>query len=155
METVLSGIFCWAIFKDFQEQIRSQCVHVLRDNFRFVSGSFFKNRRRKEQTMEDDLGRWIQEAVLSSYLEECKIFNELDASYGFDYHFSSEFPGGSFPARKRKLSPSSCEDNSFSAGKQTKNCWRRLDPAVAVLVSQKADKRSIAFTKEIPVRKKE
>lgn len=115
----------------------------------------FLNRRRKEQTMEDDLGRWIQEAVLSSYLEECKIFNELDASYGFDYHFSSEFPGGSFPARKRKLSPSSCEDNSFSAGKQTKNCWRRFDPAVAVLGSQKPDKRSIAFTKEIPVRKKE
>ena len=107
--------------------------------------------------MEDDLARWIQEAVFSSYLEECKIFNELDASYGFDYHFSSEFPGGSFPVRKRKLSPSSCEDNSFSAGKQTKNCWRRLHwrLAVAMVSSQNADKRSIAFTKEIPVRKKE
>lgn len=76
--------------------------------------------------MAEDLSRWIQETVYSSYLEECQIFNELDASYGLDFHFSPEFPGAELPARKRKLCSKANEDNSVSAGKQARSSWRCL-----------------------------
>lgn len=76
--------------------------------------------------MGDDLSRWIQETVFSSYLEECQIFNELDDSYGFEYRFSQEFPSGDCSARKRKCSRGLCEDNSDSAGKQSRNGWQYL-----------------------------
>ena len=71
--------------------------------------------------MADDFSRWIQETVYSSYLEECQIFNELDGSYGFDHHFPPEFSGSDFPARKRKLCSNTNEDNSVSAGKQSRS----------------------------------
>ena len=71
--------------------------------------------------MEDNLSRWIQETILSSYLEECQIFNELDGSYGFDYQFSPEFPSGDCSVRKRKLNSSSCEDSTVSVGKQARS----------------------------------
>ena len=65
--------------------------------------------------MEDDLSRWIQETVLSSYLEEFRFLNELDGSYGLN----QEYPSGA--ARKRKCSWGSREDSSVSAGKQIRN----------------------------------
>lgn len=67
--------------------------------------------------MEDELSRWIQEAVFSSYMEECQIFNELDGAYGLNYDLAQESSSGA--ARKRKCSWD--EGNSVSAGKQSRN----------------------------------
>jgi len=70
--------------------------------------------------MEDELSRWIQETVFTSYMEECQIFNRLDSSYGYEYDFPQELAGNNCSARKRKLA--SCEDvDTVSAGKHAKN----------------------------------
>lgn len=71
----------------------------------------------KQGNMDDELSRWIQEAVFSSYMEECQIFNELDGAYGLNYNLVQESSSGA--ARKRKCSWD--EDNSVSAGKQSRS----------------------------------
>lgn len=50
-------------------------------------------------------------------MEECQIFNELDGAYGLNYNLVQESSSGA--ARKRKCSWD--EDNSVSAGKQSRS----------------------------------
>lgn len=77
----------------------------------------FKIFKQESRNMEDELSRRIQEAVFSSYMEECQIFNELDGAYGLNYNLVQESSSGA--ARKRKCSWD--KDKSVSAGKQSRS----------------------------------
>ena len=69
--------------------------------------------------MEDELSRWIQEAVFSSYMEECQIFNELDGAYGLNYNLVQESSSGA--ARKRKVKLMSRKENIMEPSLAEKN----------------------------------